>query len=194
MIKFKNYKKVFIDSLNLIDESKIELLVKHMQKIKKKSGRLFILGIGGSAGNASHAVNDFRKLCEIEAYTPVDNISEITATTNDEGFDNIFYNFLKRSQLRSKDAILILSVGGGNKKKNVSINLIKAIKYAKKIKSKIFSIVGKKDGYSFKNSDVSIYAGTDKKNFITPIAESLQTCLWHYLVTDKRLQKNKTKW
>ena len=96
MIKFKNYKKVFIDSLNLIDESKIELLVKHMQKIKKKSGRLFILGIGGSAGNASHAVNDFRKLCEIEAYTPVDNISEITATTNDEGFDNIFYNFLKR--------------------------------------------------------------------------------------------------
>ena len=155
---------------------------------------MFILGVGGSAGNASHAVNDFRKLCNIECYTPIDNVSEITARTNDEGFNTIFSEYLINSRLNYKDAIFIFSVGGGNLKLNISTNLIYAINVAKKKKSKIFSIVGRKDGYAYKKSDISILTNTKNKNFLTPISEGLQAVIWHYLVTDKRLQDNKTKW
>lgn len=132
MSEIKNFKKEFINTLYSISDDKISELINQLFLLRKKSGRLFILGVGGSAGNASHAVNDFRKLCEIEAYAPTDNVSEITATTNDEGFENIFYNYLIRSKIKSKDALLIFSVGGGNKKKKISINLIKAINLAKK--------------------------------------------------------------
>ena len=149
MKKNNNHVKEYFSQVSiiasLIDKSKIESLVKELAKIKKKSGRLFFLGVGGSAGNSSHAVNDFRKLCGIESYAPTDNVSELTARINDEGWSVSFSDWLKVSKLNKDDAIFIFSVGGGNKKKNVSTNLITAIQYAKKVKAKIFGIIGRKD-------------------------------------------------
>ncbi len=177
-----------------LDKKKINQLIISIQKIKKNKGRIFFLGVGGSAGNASHAVNDFRKLCNIECYAPTDNVSELTARTNDEGFNTIFSAYLKNSKLNKRDAIFIFSVGGGNKKLNVSSNLIHAIIYAKKTKTKIFSIVGRRDGYAYKKSDISILIKVFDKNMLTPISESMQVAIWHLMVSDKRLQSNKTKW
>ena len=150
--------------------------------------------MGGSAGNASHAVNDFRKLCDIDAYTPVDNISEITAKTNDEGFDTIFDTYLKLCKFSKKDMLMVFSVGGGNLKKNVSVNIIKAIKYAKQKKSKTVCVVGRSDGFAFKNSDVNIQINVENKKLVTPVSETFQVLLWHLFVSHPRLQKNKTKW
>ncbi|MDB9711397.1 SIS domain-containing protein [Candidatus Pelagibacter ubique] len=181
-------------SINSLQYKKLNDLVLEIQKISKKKGRIFFLGVGGSAGNASHAVNDFRKICNIECYAPTDNVSELTARTNDEGFNTIFSEYLKCSKLTKKDAIFIFSVGGGNLKLKVSVNLIEAIKYANKQKAKIFSIVGKNNGYAYKNSNVSIYINVKNKKYITPVSEAMQGVIWHYLVSDKRLQKNKTKW
>ena len=189
-----NYFNLVIETINDLDKKKINQLVLEIQKIKSKKGRFFFLGVGGSAGNASHAVNDFRKICNIECYTPVDNVSELTARTNDEGFKTIFSSYLINSNLSNKDAIFIFSVGGGNLKYNVSTNLIEAIKVAKKKKSKIFSIVGRSDGYAYKKSDVSIITNVSDGKFLTPISEGLQAVIWHCLVSDKRLQDNKTKW
>jgi|TARA_B110000444_G_C18817424_1_gene585875 D-sedoheptulose 7-phosphate isomerase len=189
-----NYFNLVIETINDLDKKKINQLVLEIQKIKSKKGRIFFLGVGGSAGNASHAVNDFRKICNIECYTPVDNVSELTARTNDEGFKTIFSSYLINSNLSNKDAIFIFSVGGGNLKYNVSTNLIEAIKVAKKKKSKIFSIVGRNDGYAYKKSDVSIITSVSDGKFLTPISEGLQAVIWHCLVSDKRLQDNKTKW
>lgn len=177
-----------------LDKEKINQLIMSIQKIKKNKGRIFFLGVGGSAGNASHAVNDFRKLCNIECYSPTDNVSELTARTNDEGFNTIFSAYLKNSKLNKRDAIFIFSVGGGNKKLNVSSNLIHAINYAKKTKTKIFSVVGRKDGYAYKKSDISILIKVFDNNMLTPISESMQVAIWHLMVSDKRLQSNKTKW
>jgi len=188
---FFNYFKQSLEKLNI---NKIDRLARELKAIRNKKGRVFFLGVGGSAGNASHAVNDFRKICNIQCYCPTDNISEITARTNDEGFENIFSEFLKCSNLNKNDAIFIFSVGGGNQKKKVSLNLIKAIKYAKIKKTKIFSIVGKKDGYSYKNSNISILIPSYNKKFVTPISEAMQSVIWHYLVSNKILQINKTKW
>ncbi len=188
---FFNYFKKSLENLNI---NKIDQLAREIKGIRNRKGRIFFLGVGGSAGNASHAVNDFRKICDIQSYCPTDNISEITARTNDDGFESIFSEFLKCSNLNKNDAIFIFSVGGGNQKKKVSLNLIKAIKYAKIKKTKIFSIVGKKDGYAYKKSDISILIPNYNKKFITPIAEAMQSVIWHYLVSNKILQINKTKW
>ena len=188
------YKKNIVSSLTNLDNQKIIESIKLLKKMKKKNGRLFIIGVGGSAGNASHAVNDFRKLCNIDAYTPVDNISEITAKTNDEGFDTIFDTYLKLSNFNSKDVLMVFSVGGGNLKKNVSVNLIKAIKFANKKKGKIISIVGKSDGYAYNNSDVKILVKVKNKKLITPVSETLQVLLWHLFVSHPKLQINKTTW
>jgi D-sedoheptulose 7-phosphate isomerase len=181
-------------SIKNLDRDKIKKLVSEIVKIKKKKGRIFFLGIGGSAGNASHAVNDFRKICNIECYCPTDNISEMTARTNDDGFEKIFSSYLMSSKLSKNDAIFIFSVGGGNKKLNVSLNLIEAIKLAKKKNSKIFSIIGRKDGFAYKNSDIAILINVNNNKFLTPITESMQAVLWHALVSDPRLKENKTKW
>ena len=194
MKSIENYFYEVSKAIKYLDKSKINILIKEIQKIKKIKGRIFFLGIGGSAGNASHAVNDFRKICNIECYTPVDNVSELTARTNDDGFETIFSKYLINSKLSNKDAIFIFSVGGGNLKLNISTNLVEAIKIAKKKKSKIFSVVGRKDGYAFKKSDVSILIKMDNKKLLTPISEGLQAVIWHCLVSDKRLQDNKTKW
>ena len=177
-----------------IDKKKILQAIKLLRKLRTKNGRLFIIGVGGSAGNASHAVNDFRKLCDIQAFTPVDNISEITAKTNDEGFETIFDSYLKLSNINNKDILLVFSVGGGNLKKKVSVNLIRAIKLAKKNKSKVISIIGKKNGYAYKNSDITIHINISDNKFLTPISETFQALIWHLMVSHPQLQKNKTKW
>ena len=190
----KIYKKNISESLLRLDEKKLNLTVLLLKKLRNNKGRLFIIGVGGSAGNASHAVNDFRKLCNIDAYTPVDNISEITAKTNDEGFDTIFDSYLKLVNFSKKDLLMIFSVGGGNIQKNVSVNLIKAIKFAKTKKGKSICIVGKSDGYAYKNSDVSILIDVKNKKLLTPVSETFQTLIWHLLVSHPKLQVNKTKW
>ena len=194
-MKFINdyFQKFSKDCLN-IPCKPIELIIKNLVSLKKNNGRLFILGVGGSAGNASHAVNDFRKLCNLEAYAPTDNVSELTARTNDEGFDTIFSEYLKVSRIQSKDAILVFSVGGGNLEKNVSINLINAIKEAKSQKVKVFSIVGKADGYAAKNSDVSVVIPVSDYSLITPISEAFQAVIWHCIVSHPSLAVNATKW
>tara|TARA_B110000037_G_C16963343_1_gene441904 strand:- start:153 stop:737 length:585 start_codon:yes stop_codon:yes gene_type:complete len=184
----------FTEALKRIDLNKLDQSAKLIADIRKKKGRLFILGVGGSAGNSSHAVNDFRKLCGVEAYSPTDNVSEITARTNDEGFSTIFSEYLKVSNLNKKDLLLIFSVGGGNLSKKVSLNLIEAIKIAKNKKSKIISFVGKNDGFAYKHSDISILMSSPDKNYVTPVSEPMQAVLWHALVSHPILQKNKTKW
>ena len=190
----ENFFKNIIYSLEELNKIAIPESIKVLTNLRKNRGRLFIIGVGGSAGNASHAVNDFRKLCNIDAYTPVDNISEITAKTNDEGFDTIFDTYLKLSKFNSKDVLMVFSVGGGNLKKNVSVNLIKAIKFANKKKGKIISIVGKSDGYAYNNSDVNILVKVKNKKLITPVSETLQVLLWHLFVSHPKLQINKTTW
>ena len=181
-------------SLDKINKNKLLKIIKVLKKLRNSKSRLFIIGVGGSAGNASHAVNDFRKLCNIDAFTPVDNISEITAKTNDEGFDTIFDTYLKLSKFDKSDVLMIFSVGGGNINKKVSVNLIKAIKYAKSKKGKTISIVGKKDGYAYKKSDISIIINVENKKFITPVSETFQVLIWHLFVSHPDLQLNKTKW
>ncbi len=178
----------------LIDKKKIQKLAEEIFKVKKKRGRLFFLGVGGSAGNCSHAVNDFRKICNIESYCPTDNVSELTARINDEGWETSFQEWLKSSNLSKKDAIFIMSVGGGNLKKKISVNLIKSLSFAKKRNSKIFGIVGRKDGYTFKHADVCIDIPNINNKLITPFSESFQAVVWHCLVSHPILQDNKTKW
>ena len=177
-----------------IDKNTIEKLAKNISNIRKKNGRLFFLGVGGSAGNCSHAVNDFRKLCGVESYAPTDNVSELTARINDEGWDTSFSEWLKISNLKKKDALFIMSVGGGSIKQKVSINLINAIKYAKIKKSKVFGIVGKKNGYARKHADLSILVPNVNDKFITPHTEAFQAVVWHCLVSHPLLQIKKTKW
>ena len=150
--------------------------------------------MGGSAGNCSHAVNDFRKLCNIESYTPVDNVSELTARINDEGWQSSFVNWLKVSKFKKKDAIFILSVGGGNKEKSISTNLITAVDYAKKINGSILGIIGKKDGYARKSSNKVVVIPEVEKKMVTPFSEAFQAVVWHCLVSHPKLQTNKTKW
>lgn len=189
--KHLNEVKEIIDLINI---DLIEDLAVALSTVKLSNGRIFFLGVGGSAGNCSHAVNDFRKIADIECYAITDNVSELTARANDEGWDKIFVEWLKTSNLNSKDAIFIFSVGGGNSKKNISTNLIKAIDYAKKIDSNIFSIVGRSDGYAASKSDISIIIPSVNPNNVTPHSESFQSIIWHLLVSHPELKKNETKW
>ena len=180
--------------LNRIDKNQIKKLVKILIKVRNKKGRVFFLGVGGSASNCSHAVNDFRKICEIECYAPTDNVSELTARINDDGWESALANWLKVSNLNSSDAIFIMSVGGGNKKKNVSVNLIKAIKFAKKTGTRILGIVGRDGGYTKKVGDNVILIPTIDKKLVTPYCESFHSIVWHCLVSHPLLQIKKMKW
>jgi len=181
-------------TISKIEDKKIEEIAKILNSLRLSKGRLFVMGVGGSSANASHAVNDFRKLCNIETYCLTDNVSELTARTNDEGWDSTFVGYLKNSNLKSKDILMTFSVGGGNLKKKVSMNIVKAMQYASKKKVKTISILGKNDGYAAKNSTISIIFNIDDKKLVTPITESLQVLIWHYLVSSPVLQKNKTTW
>tara|TARA_B100001063_G_C16647938_1_gene494355 strand:+ start:135 stop:725 length:591 start_codon:yes stop_codon:yes gene_type:complete len=193
-----NHIKIFFNGVasisDKIDKKDIEKTAKLILSIKKKGGRIFFLGVGGSAANCSHAVNDFRKLCNIESYAPTDNSAELTARINDEGWNSSFADWLKVSKLNKNDAVFIMSVGGGNLKKKISVNLVNAIKYAKKQKSKVLGIVGRKDGYTRKQANVSILVPNIKNDLITPYTEAFHSVVWHCLVSHPDLQTNKTKW
>ena len=182
------------DLIEKIDLKQINQIIRHLIVLKNKKGRIFFLGVGGSAGNCSHAVNDFRKICEIESYTPTDNVSELTARINDDGWNTSLMEWLKISKLNSRDAIFVFSVGGGNIKKNVSMNLVQSIKYAKQKKSKIFGLVGKDGGYTKKMGDAVVLIPTIDKKLITPYAEAFQAVIWHCIVTHPALQSKKMKW
>ncbi len=177
-----------------IDLDKVESMIQILLNLKDRGGRLFVLGVGGSAGNASHAVNDFRKLAGIEAYAPTDNVPELTARTNDEGWQTIFDGYLRVSQLNSKDCILILSVGGGDIEKGVSINLCHAIDYAKSVGAKIIGIVGRSGGYTDKHANHCLVIPPVNPDLITPHSEAFQAIIWHLMVSHPKLKPSKTKW
>ncbi len=178
-----------------IDCAKVEELVLELKDLRDiRKGRLFICGVGGSAGNASHAVNDFRKLCSIEAYAPTDNVSELTARTNDEGWETVFSEWMEISNVKKDDSVLIFSVGGGNEEKNVSLNLVNLIKKVKKIGMKVYGIVGKDDGFTAKEADILIHIPNVANERITPHSESFQAVVWHCLVSHPSLQVKSTKW
>ena len=177
-----------------INPAIIEEMVELLVDVKSTGGRLFVLGVGGSAANAGHAVNDFRKLAGIEAYAPTDNVEELTARTNDEGWQTVFSGWLKVSKLDSKDCLFILSVGGGNKEKNVSPNLIEAIDLAKEVGARVTGIVGRDGGYTALNADVCLVVPTVNPNTVTPHSESFQTVVWHLIVSHPALKSNPTKW
>ena len=183
-----------VEIARAINPDDIENLVYLLKEVKQKRGRLFILGVGGSAANASHAVNDFRKLAGIETYAPTDNVAELTARTNDEGWETIFSEWLKVSQLSAKDCVFILSVGGGDKERGVSANLCEAIDYANKVGASVTGIVGRDGGYTAKNSSNLVIVPTVNKDSVTPHSESFQAVIWHLLVSHPELKQNATKW
>ena len=194
----KNYSKSFLDLIQKItvdiDHKKIDQMAIKISQLRKKKGRLFFLGVGGSAANSSHSVNDFRKLCNVESYSPVDNVAELTARINDEGWENSFKDWLKVSNLNRKDAIFIFSVGGGNKKKQISTNLITAVDYAKSVKAQVFGVIGKKDGYVNLKGDLVIVIPEVNLKKVTPLSEAYQAVVWHCLVSNPILQTKKNKW
>ena len=183
-----------IEITKKIDSKVIESMVDLFFNVKINGGRLFILGVGGSAANASHAANDFRKLAGIESYAPTDNIAELTARTNDEGWESVFEPWLKLSKLNKNDMVFIFSVGGGNLEKNISPNLVAALKYAKSVGSKISGVVGRDGGYTAKHSNVCLVIPTINNASVTPHTESFQTVIWHLIVSHPKLKSNATKW
>ena len=177
-----------------IDKDLIETLATELAALRERGGRLFLLGVGGSAGNCGHAVNDFRKLCGIEAYAPTDNVSELTARTNDEGWATVFEAWLKTSKLKPQDAIFIFSVGGGNLEKNISPNLVHALQYAKQVGAKITGVVGRDGGYTAQVADACVIIPTVNAETITPHSEAFQAVVWHLLVSHPKLKAHATKW
>jgi len=178
----------------LIDPADCDQCVAELKAVRERGGRLFLLGVGGSAANASHAVNDFRKIAGIETYAPTDNVSELTARTNDEGWASVFVEWLRTSKLNSKDCLFILSVGGGNVEKNVSPNLVAALQLAKQVGARIIGIVGKDGGYTAKVADACVIVPTVNPNNVTPHSEAFQAVVWHLFVSHPDLKVNQTKW
>ena len=183
-----------IEITRAIDPKIIEEIVDLLADVKSTGGRLFVLGVGGSAANAGHAVNDFRKLAGIETYAPTDNVAELTARTNDEGWQTVFSGWLKVSKLNANDCLFILSVGGGSKEKGVSTNLIEAIDLAKEMGARVTGIVGRDGGYTAENADVCLVIPTVNSSTVTPHSESFQTVVWHLMVSHPKLKSNPTKW
>jgi len=177
-----------------IKSSKIKLMIKLLQELREKNGRLFFLGVGGGAGNAAHAVNDFRKIAGIEAYTPTDNVSELTARVNDEGWRSVFVNWLKVSKLNSNDGVFVFSVGGGIEEKNISANIVDALRYAKEVEAKIFGIVGRDGGYTAKVADACIIIPIISSDTVTAHTESFQAVLWHLIVSHPKMKIAEMKW
>jgi D-sedoheptulose 7-phosphate isomerase len=177
-----------------MDKESIEAVAAGLAEVRKEGGRLFILGVGGSAGHASHAVNDFRKICGFEAYCPTDNVSELTARINDDGWDTCLAGWLEGSRLNGKDALLVFSVGGGNREKNVSVSLIRALELAEERKAKIFGIVGKDGGYTRQVANACVLVPVVSEKRVTPHTEGLCAVVWHLLVSHPSLQVKETKW
>lgn len=183
-----------IEIIKKMDVAAIERMADLLATVKAEGGRIFFLGVGGSAGNCSHAVNDFRKIVEIESYAPTDNVSELTARANDDGWASIFAGWLKISKLCAKDAVFIFSVGGGNLEKNISPNLVEAMKYAKAVGAKIAGVVGRDGGYTAQVADACVIVPTVNPETITPHSEAFQAVVWHLLVSHPKLKTNQTKW
>jgi len=177
-----------------LDTACIERMAKGLADVRERRGRLFLLGVGGSAANCSHAVNDFRKLCGIEAYAPTDNVSELTARTNDEGWETVFSSWLRTSRANENDAVLVMSVGGGDAERNVSANIVQALKEAKARGLKIYGIVGRDGGYTKRVGDEVVVIPTVDPKHVTPLAEAFQAVVWHCLVSHPDLQVQETKW
>jgi len=177
-----------------LDGSIIDRVADGLGAVRDAGGRLFILGVGGSAGHASHAVNDFRKICAFEAYAPTDNVSELTARINDEGWDTSFSEWLKGSRISAADAVLVFSVGGGNKEKNVSVNLVRALEHAQAVKARIFGIVGKDGGFTAQVANACVIIPTISPDRITPHTEGLCAVVWHLIVSHPSLKRVATKW
>jgi len=190
----KQYLAEAAQVIDQLDQKAIDAVIDLLVETRIRGGRLFVLGVDGSAANASHAVNDFRKIAGIEAYAPTDNVSELSARTNDEGWNTVFSEWLKVSRASAKDAILVFSVGGGNLEKNVSPNIVSAIQEAKARNMKVFGIVGRDGGYTGKTGDVVVTVPTVDEQRVTPHAEAFQAVIWHCLVSHPKLQKNATKW
>ena len=190
----KTYIEETLKAVREIDAAAIDAVAVGLGAARDAGGRLFILGVGGSAGHASHAVNDFRKICGFESYTPTDNVSELTARVNDEGWDTSFSEWLKVSRLSSKDSLLVFSVGGGNREKNVSMNLVLALELAKKVGAKIYGVVGKDGGTTKATADACVLIPTVHADRITPHTEGLAAVVWHLLVSHPALKRSATKW
>jgi D-sedoheptulose 7-phosphate isomerase len=180
--------------IDALDVGAIDRMAEALAGLRQRGGRLFFLGVGGSAGNCSHAVNDFRKLAGIEAYAPTDNVSELTARTNDEGWETVFAEWLKVSKLRADDALFVFSVGGGSLEKNISPNLVRAMQYAKTVGATILGVVGRDGGYTAKVADAVCIVPTVNPEAVTPHSEAFQAVIWHLLVSHPALKLNPTKW
>lgn len=180
--------------LGAVDRGQIEAIILKMLAIRERGGRLFFLGVGGSAANCTHAVNDFRKLAGMEVYSPVDNVAELTARTNDEGWSTVFVEWLRGSRLNDKDGVFVLSVGGGNKEKNVSANIVHALEYAAQQQATILGIVGRDGGYTAQVADACVIIPTVNPSTITPHAEGFQGVIWHLIVSDPRMLQKSNKW
>ena len=177
-----------------VDRAAVDKMVNIIVDIRKKGGRLFFLGVGGGAGNATHAVNDFRKIAGIESYSPCDNVSELTARVNDDGWEGVFVEWLKGSHLNNKDGVFVFSVGGGNQEKNVSVNLVRALEHAKKVGAKVLGIVGRDGGYTGKVADGCLIVPTVNPNTVTPHTEAFQAVIWHLIVSHPQMKMAEMKW
>jgi D-sedoheptulose 7-phosphate isomerase len=182
------------DVLNQLNTEDLEGVAEHIAGVREREGRLFLCGSGGGAGHASHATCDFRKICNVEAYAPYDNVSELTARVNDDGWDSSLANWLKVSKLRKSDGILVFSVGGGSAEKSISMNLVNAIKYAKQVGATVVGIVGKDGGYTAAVADACVVIPPVDNQLVTPLTEGFQSVIWHMLVSHPRLQVNAAKW
>lgn len=194
MIFTTQYLNEVADIVGKLDKSAIECIVNLLADLRQRGGRLFFLGVGGSAANCSHAVNDFRKLAGIEAYAPTDNVSELTARANDEGWSSIFTGWLRASRLKAEDMLFIMSVGGGNLEKNISPNLVDALRFAKELGSQVIGIVGRDGGHTATVADACLIIPTVNSEHITPHTEAFQAVIWHLLVSHPSLKTSATKW
>jgi len=183
-----------IKIISCLDAGAIERMVAKMVELRERGGRLFVLGVGGSAANASHMVNDFRKIAQIETYAPTDNVSELTARVNDESWEMVFVNWLRGSRLNDRDGVFVLSVGGGDLEKNISPNIVRAVQYARQAGATIFGIVGRNGGYTGRVADACVIVPTVNDRTVTPHAEAFQAVIWHLMVSHPALQAAETKW
>ncbi len=193
-----SYVDVYMDELYKViggmDKAAMEKMVRLLMDLRERGGRLFFLGVGGGAGNASHAVNDFRKICGIESYAPTDNVSELTARVNDDGWDTTFVNWLKGSRLRKEDGVFVFSVGGGNAEKNISMNLVRALEYAREVGAKVFGVVGRDGGYTAQVADACVIIPTVNPETVTPHTEAFQAVVWHMIVSHPDMKISEMKW
>lgn len=190
----KQHMREAAEIIERMDLAPIERMADLLAQVKSEGGRVFFLGVGGSAGNCSHAVNDFRKIVGIECYAPTDNVSELTARTNDEGWPSVFVEWLKTSKLRARDAVFIFSVGGGSLEKNISPNLVLALQHAKTVDAKVLGVVGRDGGYTAQVADACVIVPTVNPDNVTPHSEAFQAVVWHLLVSHPKLKANQTKW